>query len=215
VDESKRIVHYTPEKRLGARLLINPCRTAGIHPWLWHNARRMYWSIAGLANRPEKPTARRNFIYIQRTSSNAMNGARLILNEPGFVALLRQFCSARSLNYVEYDHSKDTRHIRFRIELFYDAQYIIGVHSGALSNMNFARAGTSVIEIMPYRPESSSLPMTCSMFQPENLKACAGYILYTQSQLLNQTYWIVPVLVNAHGNLNLDLERMRTLLDRV
>jgi capsular polysaccharide biosynthesis protein len=214
VDESERIIHYTGNMKIGARLLINPCRTPGIHPRLWHDARSMYWSISGLPN-PTKTYKRNNLIYIQRTATNAMNGARLILNEEPFIAILREYCTKNSLNYVQYDHSKDTDHIRSRIELFYNAKYIIGVHSGALSNMNFAQSGTTVIEIMPYRADTSSLPMTCSMFRPEDIKACAGYILYTQSQLLNQTYWILPSVVTTEGNINLDINRAKKLFDQV
>ncbi|CAF4329117.1 unnamed protein product, partial [Adineta steineri] len=176
VDYSKRILHYLPTMKVGARLLINPCITPAIHPRLWQDARSMYWSISGILNRKNE-VKRKNLIYIQRTSKNAMNRARLILNEEPFIKLLRDYCLKNSLNYIQYDHSKDTDHIRSRIELFYNAKVIIGVHSGALSNMNFAQSGTTIIEIMPYRQESSVLPMTCSMFRPDDLKACAGYIL--------------------------------------
>lgn len=200
--------------KIGARLLINPCRTPGIHPSLWQDARLMYWSISGIP-KPGSELKRNNFIYIQRTAKNAMNSARLILNEDAFTKVLRDYCSKHSLNYVQYDHSQDNDHIRSRIELFYNAKVIIGVHSGALSNMNFAQAGTTVIEIMPYRADSSSLPMTCSMFRPENLKACAGYILYTQAKLLNQSYWILPFVVNLEGNLNVDTARLQKLLDKI
>ena len=214
VEESERIIHYTANMKLGARLLINPCRTPGIHPRLWQDARQMYWSISGVLN-SSKEVTKRNFIYIQRTSSNAMNGARLILNEEPFIKILQDYATKHSLNYVQYDHSKDTGHIRNRIELFHDAKVIIGVHSGALSNMNFAPSDTTVIEIMPYRSESSSLPMTCSMFQPEDIKACAGYILYTQARLLNQSYWILPTVVNPEGNLNVDMNRVQKLMDQI
>ncbi len=197
--------------KVGGRLLINPCRTPGIHPYLWHNAREMYWSISNIS----KDFTRKNFIYIQRTSTNAMNGGRLILNEKLFINLLKEYCFKKSLNYIQYDHSKDLNHIKYRIELFYKSKYIIGVHSGALSNMNFAQSGTTIIEIMPYRSSTTSLPMTCSTFNPEDLKACAGYILYTQSQLLNQTYWILPTLVNDQGNLNVDLDRIQKLLQQI
>ena len=214
MEESKRIIHYSPEVKVGARLLINPCRTPGIHPRLWQDARQMYWSISGVRN-SLNVTQGKNLIYIQRTSTNAMNGARLILNEEPFIKILRDYCSKHSLNYVQYDHSKDTGHIRSRIELFYQAKVIIGVHSGALSNMNFAPSSTTVIEIMPYRPDSSSLPMTCSMFRPEDIKACAGYILYTQARLLNQSYWILPTVVNTEGNLNVDINRVQKLMDQI
>jgi capsular polysaccharide biosynthesis protein len=200
--------------KVGARLLINPCRTPGIHPRLWHDAREMYWSISNISKTSDE-TDRKNLIYIQRTSTNAMNGARLILNEEPFVNLLKEYCLNKSLNYIQYDHSKDSNHIKYRIGLFYNAKYIIGVHSGALSNMNFAQSGTTVIEIMPYRASTSSLPMTCSSFNPSDLKACAGYILYIQSQLLNQTYWILPTVTNIEGNMNVDLSRMKNLLQQI
>ncbi len=215
VEESSRIYHYSGMTKLGAHFLINPCRTPGIHPRLWHDAREMYWSISNITKTFNEKKKRINFIYIQRTKTNAMNGARLILNEELFVNLLKEYCLNKSLNYIQYDHSKDLNHIKYRIELFYNAQYIIGVHSGALSNMNFAQSGTTVIEIMPYRSLTSSLPMTCSSFNPTDLKACAGYILYTQSQLLNQTYWILPTVVNNDGNMNVDLNRVLNLLQQI
>ncbi|CAF1114542.1 unnamed protein product [Adineta ricciae] len=216
VENEQRIVHYSSNMKVGARLLINPCRTPGIHPRLWQDARLMYWSISGLLKtNSSAPSERKNFIYIQRTSTNAMNSGRLIVNEQAFVEVFRAYCAKHSLNYVQYDHSKDTGHIRSRIELFYNARVIIGVHSGALSNMNFAQSGTTVIEVMPYRSGSSSLPMTCSMFRVEDMKACAGYILYTQAQLLNQSYWMLPFVVNGESNLNVDLNRVQKLLDQI
>ncbi|CAF1038070.1 unnamed protein product [Adineta steineri] len=214
VENSERIIHYTSNMKVGAHLLINPCVTPGIHPRLWQDARSMYWSISGIPNEKTE-VKKRNLIYIQRTSTNAMNSARLILNEEPFIKILRDYCLKNSLNYVQYDHSKDTGHIRSRIELFYNAKIIIGVHSGALSNMNFAQSGTIVIEIMPFRQESSVLPMTCSMFRPEDIKACAGYILYTQAQLLNQSYWILPNVVNVDGNINLNISRVEKLFDKI
>ena len=212
VKDSERIVHYNPHMRLGARLLINPCRTPGIHPRLWQDARQMYWSISGVE---EPSSAQRNLIYIQRTSTNAMNGARLIVNEEPFIKILTAFAAKHSLTYVQYDHSKDNDHIRKRIQLFRRAKVIIGVHSGALSNMNFSPSDTTVVEIMPYRADSSSLPMTCSMFKPEDIKACAGYILYTQARLLNQSYWILPTVVNSESNMNVDLNRVQKLMDQI
>ena len=214
VDESERIIHYNSRMRIGARLLINPCRTPGIHPRLWQDARLMYWSISGMQESAGE-SQRNNLIYIQRTATNAMNGVRLILNEEPFIKVLRDYCLKHSLNYVQYDHSKDYSHIRSRIKLFYNAKIIIGVHSGALSNMNFAQAQTTVIEIMPYRSSSASLPMTCSMFRPENIKACAGYILYVQARLLNQSYWILPTVTNVDGNLNVNIDRLQKLFDQI
>ncbi|CAF2856439.1 unnamed protein product [Rotaria sp. Silwood2] len=79
----------------------------------------------------------------------------------------------------------DSNHIKYRIELFYNARYIIGVHSGALSNMNFAQSNITIIELMPYKSSTSSLRMTCSMFNSDDLKACA--VIY---YILNFNYLI-------------------------
>ena len=144
-----------------------------------------------------------------------MNGARLILNESPFIDLIKKYCDIHQLNYIQYDHSKDIDHIRSRIQLFYNAKIIIGVHSGALSNMNFAQSNTIIIEIMPFRSESSSLPMTCSMFKPEDIQACAGYIIYIQAKLLNHSYWILPSIVDQQGNIQLNLHRFQNLLKQI
>ncbi|CAF4101376.1 unnamed protein product [Rotaria sordida] len=214
VEESSRIIHYTGNMKVGARLLINPCRTPGIHPRLWHDAREMYWSISNISKSLNE-NKRINFIYVQRTSSNAMNRGRLILNEQPFIDLLKEYCLKNSLNYIQYGHSKNFKNVKRHIKLFYNARYIIGVHGGALENINFAQSGTTLIEIMPFRSSTSYLPMTCSMFNPEDLKACAGYMFYTQSQLLNQTYWILPTLVNNQENMNVDLNRLKNLLQQI
>ncbi|CAF1552321.1 unnamed protein product, partial [Rotaria sordida] len=214
VEESSRIIHYTENMKVGARLLINPCRTPGIHPRLWHDAREMYWSISNISKSLNE-NKRINFIYMQRTPSNVNNGGRLILNEQPFIDLLKEYCLKNSLNYIQYDHSKNLKNVKHHIELFYNARYIIGVHGGALVNMNFAQSGTTIIEIVAFRSSTSYLPMTCSMFNPEDLKACVGYMIYTQSQLLNQTYWMLPTVVNNQGNMNVDLNRVKNLLQQI
>ncbi|CAF3844427.1 unnamed protein product [Rotaria sordida] len=147
--------------------------------------------------------------------SNVNNGGRLILNEQPFIDLLKEYCLKNSLNYIQYDHSKNLKNVKHHIELFYNARYIIGVHGGALVNMNFAQSGTTIIEIVAFRSSTSYLPMTCSMFNPEDLKACVGYMIYTQSQLLNQTYWMLPTVVNNQGNMNVDLNRVKNLLQQI
>ena len=198
--------------KFGARLLINPCRTPAIHPRLWQDARRLYWSLSNIPGlHLEHP--RSNLIYIQRTSKNAMNGRRLILNEKLFIDSLAEYASKTALNFVQYDYSKDHRHIRHHITLFYYARVIIGVHGGAQSNINFAPSGTIVIEIMPYRSHESAVPVVCKMPPANQLKACVGYIYYTQSQLLNHSYWILPTAVDTDGNLNVNLTRVELLLN--
>ncbi len=212
VEESNRIIHYTPEKKLGAHLLINPCRTPATHPDLWHNARLIYWSLANLSQSSPWPS-RDKFIYIQRTKSNSKNGGRFILNEEPFIEILRQYATKSSLDFILYDHSKQDGNIIKQIDLFYQARVIIGVHGGAQSNMNFAQPGTTIIEIMPYRSEQSTVPIVCTLAHPDELKPCVGYIYYTQSQLLNLSYWILPTPVDSDRNLNVNLTRVKRLFD--
>ena len=194
--------------KVGAYLLINPCRTPGIHPRLWQDARSMYWSLVNLPK--SKPNL---LIYVQRTMTNAKNPGRLILNEKFVIELLREYAAKHSLTYVEYDHSKHDDHIGKQIELFYNARIIFGIHGGALSNVNFARSGTIVIEIMPYKSDKSSLPIVCSMFDPTQFKPCGGYSYYVQSQLLNQSYWILSTAVDNQGNVNVNMTRLQQLFN--
>ncbi|CAF3498192.1 unnamed protein product [Rotaria sordida] len=188
VNESNRIIHYHRSMKVGAHLLINPCRTPGIHPRLWQDARSI-------------------------TPANAKNRGRLILNEKLIIELLRIYASKHSLTYVQYDHSKHNDHIGKQVELFYNARIIFGVHGGALSNMNFAPSGTIIIELMPYGSDKSSLPIVCSTFDPHTFRPCSGYSYYMQSQLLNQSYWILPTVVDKNGNLNVNLTRLQRLFD--
>lgn len=209
VKESNRIVHYSYRSKLGARLLINPCRTPATHPVLWHDARRIYWSLANLSESSSTP-ARDKFIYIQRTKANSKNPGRRILNEEPLIEILRQYANKSSLDFVQYDHSKLGGSVVNQIELFYRARAIIGVHGGAQSNMNFAQPGTAVIEIMPYRADRSTVPIVCSSTE---VKSCVGYIYYTQSQLLNLSYWTLPTQVEKDGNLYVNITRVQRLFD--
>lgn len=194
---------------MGARLLINPCRTPATHPVLWHDARRIYWSLANLSESSGTP-ARDKFIYIHRTAQNSKNGGRFILNDEPFIEVLRQYANKSSLNFVLYDHSQLQGTVVNQIELFYQARVIIGVHGGAQSNMNFAQPGTTLIEIMPYRAQLTTVPIVCSS---PAIEPCVGYIYYTQSQLLNLSYWILPTQVDADKNLHVNLTRIQKILD--
>jgi capsular polysaccharide biosynthesis protein len=192
--------------------LINPCRTPATHPDLWHNARRIYWSLANLSQSDSLPS-RNKLIYIQRTKSNSKNQGRLILNEEPFIEILRQYATKASLKFILYDHSQQQGNIVDQIQLFHQARVIIGTHGGAQSNMNFAQPGTTIIEIMPYRSEQSTVPVVCKLSHPNELKPCVGYIYYTQSQLLNHSYWILPTPIDSGRNLNVNLTRVKRLFD--
>lgn len=79
--------------------------------------------------------------------------------------------------------------------------------------MNFAQSGTRIIEIMPYHSEQNTIPIVCRLSYPNELKPCVGYIYYTQSQLLNHSYWILPTPVNNDKNLLVNLTRVKLLFD--
>ena len=163
--------------------------------------------------RSESLPPRDKLIYIQRTKSNSKNPGRLILNEEPLIEILRQYATKASLDLFLYDHSQQKGTIVNQIELFYQARVIIGAHGGAQSNMNFAQPGTTLIEIMPYNPKQSTLPNVCTLNYPNEVKPCVGYIYYTQSQLLNLSYWILPTPADDQKNLNVDLSRIKRLFD--
>lgn len=208
VDESNRIIHYKPSLKIGANLLINPCRTPATHPQLWQNARDIYWSFINRTN--SKPN---RLIYLQRTRSNARNAGRIILNEQVVIDYLRNFAKNNSLVYVQYDHSSHTENIQTQIELFSRAKIIFGIHGGALSNINFAQSNTFIIEIMPFRQDKPSLPIVCANSNPNLLQPCVGYIYYVQSQLLNQSYWILPTVVDKESNVNVNMTKLELLFN--
>ncbi|UJR26157.1 hypothetical protein I4U23_007501 [Adineta vaga] len=80
-----------------------------------------------------------------------------------------------------------------------------------------ARFDRSVKEIRKMLKQQQVLfrTMACSIFNPRDLKACTSYILYTQSQLLNQTYWILLTVVNNNGNMNVNLTGVEKLLQQI
>ncbi|CAF1005139.1 unnamed protein product [Rotaria sordida] len=211
VNESNRLIHYKHGTKLGAHLLINPCRTPATHPILWHDARRLYWSLANLP-RSDPLLSRNKLIYVRRTRINAKISGRHILNEKLLINIVREYALKHSLEFIQYDHLKENR-IEKEIELFYQARIIIGVHGGALSNINYAQSQTTIIEIMPYRAEQNTAPVVCIFSKPDEVKPCVGYIYYVQAQLLNHTYWILPTEVDDEKNLHVNLTRVKRLFD--
>ena len=88
---------------------------------------------------PKRKRNSKNRIFISRKAVDEKRG-RCILNEDKLFDLLKDY------GFKKYDLASMS--IEEQIELFYDAEHIIGSHGAGLSNMIFARNAT-ILELFP------------------------------------------------------------------
>ncbi len=86
---------------------------------------------------PERPRQRRHRIYITRRDAP---GGRRVLNEPDVVQLLERY------GFIPY--ALETLDLPAQIELFYDAEAVVGPHGAGLTNILFSES-VGVIELHP------------------------------------------------------------------
>ncbi|KAK6185465.1 hypothetical protein SNE40_007692 [Patella caerulea] len=190
-----RLVFYD-KKPMRVKTMINTCIAPPLHPTLWLSGRE---ALGGSAYRL-LPMNQTLVILIRRI--NTHNGGRMVLNSDQVEKVLKNRYGNNGVRIFSGGlNFKET------VSLFQSSRIIIGVHGGALYNIIFAPQQTSVIEIMP--------TLENGQIQPQRL---AHEIIWNQAQLLGQSYWRLPIqpeLNNAVSNVNVDIDRLEVLLNKV
>ncbi|XP_013391422.1 uncharacterized protein LOC106159645 [Lingula anatina] len=177
-----------------ARKIIYTCITPPLHPTLWQNAHK-------LMNAPDKlPVPREEAYVILLTRKQSHNGGRKMLNQIKVQAFLeKRYGKDRVIVYP------GRYNLTTSVSVFGRARLMIGVHGGALYNLNFASSDVSVVEILPSDGEGNPIP-----------SGIAHSIFWSMCNMLNQSYWrIYNKAETRNGNLIVDLGKLDRVLDRI
>ncbi|XP_013391421.1 uncharacterized protein LOC106159644 [Lingula anatina] len=177
-----------------ARKMIYTCITPPLHPTLWQNAHK-------LMNAPEKlPVPREEAYVILLTRKQSHNGGRNMLNQIEVQAFLEKRYGKEKIIVYPGRYNLTTS-----VSVFGRARLMIGVHGGALYNLNFASSDVSVVEILPSDGAGNPLP-----------QGIAHTIFWSMCNMLNQSYWrIYNKAETRNGNVIVDLFKLGRVLDRI
>ncbi|XP_013391425.1 uncharacterized protein LOC106159646 [Lingula anatina] len=177
-----------------ARKMIYTCITPPLHPTLWQNAHK-------LMNAPEKlPVPREEAYIILLTRKQSHNGGRNMLNQIEVLAFLeKRYRKDRVIVYP------GRYNLTTSVSVFGRARVLIGVHGGALYNLNFASSDVSVVEILPSDGAGNPIP-----------PGIAHSIFWSMCNMLNQSYWrIYNKAETRNGDVIVDLVKLDRVLDRI
>ena len=129
---TNKLVFYTDT--ISATIQINSCVTPPLHPLLWREARRML----GAPERLSVPVNQSNVILLTRAGS--YNGGRHMLNFEEIETFLKNRYSSRLVIFEGgYNLERST-------QIFGETSILIGVHGGAMYNLNFASSDAHIVE---------------------------------------------------------------------
>ncbi len=189
-----KLVIYSPysSENVGANLQINTCVTPPLHPMLWQKGRSMLGAPAKLP----VPLSESHVILLTRAGS--FNGGRNMNNQAEVEELLKKRYSSRLVIFQGGYTLKQS------IEIFGKSSILIGVHGGALYNLNFAPSGTHVVEILPMAGPG------------EPIGNIAHTIIWHMAQLLDQKFWRIHQKSESFfGDIDVDLIRLKKVLDKI
>ena len=185
----EKIVSYSGS--VGADYLVYTCVTPPLHPLLWQKAR----SLIGVPEKCLTPKTKAKIVIITR--KGCFNCGRLLLNKKELKSSLERKYSESSVTEFE-----GPLNLSESISLFGSTGVIIGVHGGGLYNINFCPSNTTVIEIIPTRPDGTVI-------------AAAHQIFWTQSILLGHDYWRIPTKPdNGKGDVKVNITLVENVIDR-
>ena len=185
-----KLVFYTDT--IGATIQINSCVTPPLHPLLWREARRML----GAPERLSVHVNQSNVILLTRAGS--YNGGRHMLNFEEIKTFLKNRYSSRFVIFEGgYNLERST-------QIFGKTSILIGVHGGAMYNLNFASSDTHIVEFLPM--VGFGIPM----------ERIAHSIIWHMSKLLGQTYWRIHQIAETDdGDMNVPIDKLATALDKI
>ena len=185
-----KVVYYTDT--IGAKLQINSCITPPIHPMLWRKSR----SMLGAPGRLPVSVSQSNVVLLTRAGN--YNGGRRMLNFDEVTYFLQQRYSSR-LVIFQGDYNLERS-----IQIFGESSILIGVHGGAMYNLNFASSDAHIVEFLPM--VEYGIPVG----------SIAHTIVWHMSQLLGQTYWRIHQTADSFdGDINVPIDKLQALLNLI
>lgn len=135
---------------------------------------------------PKRPRNKINRIFISRPKESNLIG-RFILNEGELLNVLEKYGFKR--------YTLESMSLENQIELFYDAEYVIGVHGAGLANLVYSDQ-IKLIELFPTQIVTSH------------------YYFLAKSTGSTYKYWC-GIGENHHSNLEVDVTAVRKLLEEL
>ena len=137
-------------------------------------------------------------IVMLMTRARAHNSGRRILNRNAVEMFLRHRYGNKLVVF------SGGLGLSQAVETFGKVRIIIGVHGGALYNMNFAPLTTTIIEFGP------------TLAGGKNINNLAHTIFWAMADLLGQPYWRVPFIGLSSGHdLMMNVTKLKAILDIV
>ena len=187
-----RVIFVDQFDYVTSRIQINTCITPPIHPLLWAAMRKEI----GVADDISIEPPNHKIILLTRTGGH--NGGRSIQNH----AEVKEYLSTRfGLNFLEFQPLLDFQSTR---RYFSKARIVIGVHGGALYNLNFAPSKCHIIEVMPTTNDGKLL------------QDFGHTIYWLMADAIGQHYWRLNTPpVNRISDVVLSLDQLSNVLDKV
>ncbi len=191
---SKKILFYPPDQPdVIPSVGINTCVAPPLHPFLWQLARSLITGSTDQGHLVEEPS-----FIILLTRARSSNGGRATLNHLEVETFLRQ---RYQHNFFIFRGGYD---LNQTISIFGRAKILIGVHGGAIYNMNFAPKGTYIVEIIP--TDSNG----------ESPRRIAHQIFWLMAGMLEQIYWRLCVSPHSNnGDVIVPIQKLRNVLDKI
>lgn len=136
---------------------------------------------------PKRAAKQKNRIYISRAMSANSLKKRHILNEEELIEVLNEF-GFQSYNLEEYSLSE-------KIELFYDAEVVVGAYGGGLTHILFSK-NIKVLELQ-----------LMAKTQP--------YYYYLTKALGHPFYYLCSNKLNNRENFSVDTQKIREILQEL
>lgn len=175
--ERVRSLQYSEQRYLGVNRLIFPSYLAP----RGHSSRQLEWLRSRFLTREGQPN---RLIYVSR--NDAINQRRLI-NEPEVISFLSmlgfEVVTLSGLTHAE------------QVDLFTDAQVIVGVSGAGITNHIFSPPGAHIIEIHP--------------------STYTNRAYFFTTNILEQSYQFVIGVSNGGGDLHVSLDALNKALRRV
>ena len=152
--------------------------------------------MLGAPERLSVPVNQSNVILLTRAGS--YNGGRHMLNFEEIKTFLKNRYSSRLVIF------EGGYNLERSIQIFGKTSILIGVHGGAMYNLNFASSDAHIVEFLPML--EIGIPV----------ERIAHSIVWHMSQLLGQTYWRIHQIAETDdGDMKVPIDKLGTALDKI
>lgn len=191
-----RLVLSENKNRISAKLLIVPCVSPPIHPYI---LRRFQYLLHLPFLENNHLSILDKVIYFRNSENDNIE----IINENDVINTIRYAMSIdEMLELIEY--KKEYYNLDQTIDLLSNSKVIIGSHGNNLYNLIFAKTGTNIIEFLP----DNEIFMNESLYNS----------IYIQSNMLGINYYCIMSEIKYENNkikMKVDIKKLQNALEEI